>query len=242
MEHTEHKEQRSGGGDNFLPMSILVAAVLISGSILYAVNRTPGGPTPVPSAPGTDAPAPTAANNSALLAIGDRDAVIGSDSAPVTLIEYTDYQCPFCRRHFEQTEPQLVEEYVRTNKVRYVVRQFPLGFHQNAAKASEAALCAGAQGAYWKMHETLFKNGQGDGTGLALADLKRYAAELKLDTAKFNTCLDGGQMADKVANDLKNGQALGVNGTPGFFVNGTPITGAQPFSAFKAAIDAALNS
>jgi protein-disulfide isomerase len=121
------------------------------------------------------------------------------------------------------------------------VRHFPLSFHADAQKAAEAAECAAKQGKFWEMHNTLFKNGQGDGTGLKVADLKKYAAELKLDTKKFDSCLDNGDTASIVAKDQQEGSAAGVSGTPSFFVNGKQLVGAQPFTSFQAAIDAELS-
>jgi protein-disulfide isomerase len=173
-------------------------------------------------------------------ALVDDDAVKGDADAPVTIIEWSDYQCPFCERFYSQTEGQIDEQYVKTGKVKIIYRDFPLSFHQNAQKAAEAAECAGEQDKYWEMHDLLFENGQGDGTGLNTADLKKYAADLKLDTTKFDTCLDTGAMAKEVQKDFNDGQAAGIQGTPGFIVNGVPISGAQPFTAFQQVIEAQL--
>jgi len=166
----------------------------------------------------------------------DDDAVKGDLDAPVTIIEFSDYECPFCGRHYRDTLPQIISEYVDTGKVKLIFRDFPLGFHSKAQKAGEAAECAGEQGKYWEMHDKLFDNQD----ALSVDDLKAYAKELKLNTAKFDACLDNGDMEDEVKQDLADGQAAGVSGTPASFINGRFVSGAQPFSAFKKIIDEEL--
>lgn len=163
----------------------------------------------------------------------DDDAVRGPENAPVTIIEFSDYQCPFCGRA-EATINQILETY--PTQVKVIFRDFPLGFHQHAQKAAEAAECAGEQGKYWEMHDKLFENQR----ALDVDSLKKYAAEIGLDTETFNSCLDNGDMASEVQKDFQDGQAAGVSGTPTFFINGEKLVGAQPFSAFKAVIDSKL--
>jgi len=191
---------------------------------------------PAPTQPSAPA-APSAPVN---VATGSH--IKGDANAKVTIVEFSDFQCPFCKRHVQQTDSQIIKEYVETGKVKIAFRHFPLSFHQNAQKAGEASECAAKQGKFWEMHDVLFEKGQGDGAGLDVASLKQYAVDLKLDTAKFNTCLDNGETASIVQQDFKDGQAAGVSGTPAFFINGKPLVGAQPFSSFKTAIDAALVS
>lgn len=168
----------------------------------------------------------------------DDDAVKGDPNAPVTIIEFSDYECPFCGRHFRDTLPQIISEYVDTGKVKIVFRDFPLGFHDDAQKASEAAECAGEQGDenYWKMHDKLFENQQ----TLDEDSLKQYAKDIGLDTVQFDSCLDSDAMEDEVKADMEDGKIYGVSGTPAFFINGKFISGAQPFSVFKDIIDAEL--
>ena len=161
----------------------------------------------------------------------------GSKDAEVVLVGFTDYECPFCKRFFDQTEQQIIDTYVKTGKVRYSVRHFPLSFHPNAQKASEAVECAAQQGKMWEMHEAVFDNQQ----AIDVASLKRYAQQVGVDTAKFNTCLDTGATAAIVNADTAAGSQAGVSGTPSFYVNGKQIVGAQPFSSFQAAIDAELS-
>lgn len=157
----------------------------------------------------------------------------GPENAPVTIVEFSDFQCPFCSRAIGT-----VDEVTKTygDKVRLVFRQFPLDFHKQAQKAAEASLCANDQGKFWDMHDKLFANQ----SALGVDDLKKYAAELKLDTAKFNACLDSGEKAATVKADQADGSKVGVNGTPAFFINGVMLSGAQPFDEFKSVIDAEL--
>ena len=168
----------------------------------------------------------------------DDDAVKGDPNAPVTIVEFTDYECPFCGRHHDQTLPLIISEYVDTGKVKIVVRDFPLDFHVNAQKAAEAAECAGEFGddKYWDMHDKLFEEGVAGGE----QSFKQYAAEIGLNVAQFSNCLDSGQMESEVLADLQEGSSYGVSGTPGFFINGVQLSGAQPFSEFKKVIEAEL--
>ncbi len=169
-------------------------------------------------------------------------AVLGDPDAPVTIVDFSDFQCPYSRRHAEQTVPQIVENYVKTGQVRYVFKDFPLyTIHPQAQKAAEAAECAGEQGQYWPMHDRLFQ-GQDEWRQQAdpLPVLKGYAAELGLDTDTFDACLDSGQFAAEVQADVAEGMAAGVDSTPSFFVNGRPLRGALPFSEFQRVIEEEL--
>jgi len=167
----------------------------------------------------------------------DDDAFKGDKNAPVTIIEFSDYECPFCTRFYTQTLAQIQKEYIDTGKVKFVYRDFPLGFHQNAQKAAEAAECAGEQDRYFDMHDKLFENGVAGG----VASFKKFAGQIGLNQGDFDNCLDSGEMTSEVKKDFQDGQSYGVSGTPAFFVNGKLISGAQPFSAFKQMIDAELN-
>jgi len=167
----------------------------------------------------------------------DDDPVRGSENAPVTIIEFSEFECPFCGRFFQQTLPQIEENYIKTGKVRHVFRDFPLTFHQYAQKAAEASECADEQGKFWEYHDKLFENQNALDTG----SLKQYAKDLGLDTAKFNSCLDSGKMTSEVQKDFSDGAQSGVSGTPTFFINGIQIVGAQPYSAFEQLIEQELN-
>ncbi|MGA8890553.1 MAG: DsbA family protein [Anaeromyxobacteraceae bacterium] len=157
----------------------------------------------------------------------------GPATAPITIVEFSDFECPYCSRA-EETVSEVLRVY--GDKIRVVYRDLPLPNHTNAPKAAEAAHCAGEQDKYWEMHAKLFANQR----ALDVAALKGYAKDLKLDQAKFDKCLDSGAMAAKVEEGKKAGNELGINGTPAFFVNGILISGAQPFDAFKEIIDAEL--
>ena len=164
----------------------------------------------------------------------DDDPIRGPEDAPVTIIEFTDFQCPFCQRVLP-TLDQIMEEY--PGKVRIVVRDFPLDqLHPQARNAHAAAGCANDQGKFFEFHDKVFANQQ----DVSDATLKGYAKDLALDTATFNDCVDSGKYADEVQKDLEDGQEYGVSGTPAFFVNGFSISGAQPFAVFKDIIDKEL--
>lgn len=157
----------------------------------------------------------------------------GPADAKVTIVEFSDFECPFCSR-VNPAIAQVMKEY--EGKVRVVFRHFPLPMHPNAPKAAEASLCADDQGKFWEMHDALFANQQ----ALSVPDLKDYAKTIGLDQAKFDACLDSGSKAEQVAKDMSEGEAAGVTGTPAFFVNGRMLAGALPFEEFKKVIDAEL--
>ncbi|MFH1895314.1 MAG: DsbA family protein [archaeon] len=169
-------------------------------------------------------------------ASADDDTVKGAENAPVTIIEFSDYQCPFCERFYAETLPSIQQKYIDSGKVKLVYRDFPLGFHENAQKAAEAAECAGEQGKYWEMHNKIFDNQ----TAIDIVSLKQYAVQLGLNQEKFNQCLDSSAMASEVQKDFADGQKYGVTATPTFFVNNTKLVGAQPFSAFEQLIESEL--
>lgn len=250
----------SGGGDSnltstlyLLAIVILLSSIIISASVFFSVSSFSAGmgawaPTvsvqAPPSAPSPSAPSPppspsTAPRPPSAPAKIDLSGLPfqGPANAKVTVVEYADFQCPFCARAYP-TVKQLMGDY--SGKVKFYFKSYPLPFHQNAQKAAEAYECALAQGKSWEYHDKLFENGQGDGTGLNNADLKKYAADLGLDTATFNSCLDGGQMASRVAAEAAEGSRNGVSGTPTFFINGQPLVGAQPYGNFKSIIDQQL--
>jgi protein-disulfide isomerase len=157
----------------------------------------------------------------------------GPEGAPVTIVEFSDFQCPFCSR-----AKGTVDEVVKTygDKVRLVFRHFPLSFHQEAPKAAEASACAADQNKFWEYHDKLFANQ----AALKVDDLKKAAADLGLDTARFNECLDSGKKAELVKKDTAAGEKAGVTGTPAFFINGIALSGAVPAEEFKAIIDSEL--
>ncbi len=158
----------------------------------------------------------------------------GTKDAPINIVEFSDFQCPFCKS-VTATLRQLMEQYA--GKVRLVFRDFPIpGLHPLAPKAHEAARCAAEQGKFWEYHDVLFERSP----LLSPPELKRYARDLKLDGAAFDQCLDSGKQQAAIAGDVQEGQQLGVTGTPAFFINGRMLVGAQPAAAFQQIIDSEL--
>jgi len=156
---------------------------------------------------------------------------LGPETAPVTIVEFSDFECPFCLR-IHPTLKQVMDEY--DGRVRLVFRQFPLNaLHPHAQKAAEASLCAMDQGKFWEMHDAMFENQR----ELDIESLKTRASELGLDSEAFGTCLDSGMFAEQVAVDVAAGRALGVSGTPALFINGRYLSGAQPFDVIARVID-----
>lgn len=159
----------------------------------------------------------------------------GSPAARVTIVEFTDYQCPFCRRHFHATLPAILAVY--GDRIRYVIRNYPIpSLHPDAPKAAEAAECSHDQGKFWPYHDRLFRAGE-----LDQRSLKRYAVEVGLDTAAFNRCLDTGAKAPLVGRDVRDARGYGARGTPAIFVNGRLFAGARPFEVYAAYLDSLLS-
>lgn len=181
----------------------------------------------------------------------DDDPQIGDKNAKVVMIEFSDFQCPFCRRFYTQTLPDLENEYITTGKVLFVYRDFPLdSIHPGARPSAVAAECADEQGKWREYHNKIFdeQNTQGQGTvQFSNDDLKRWATEIGLNTASFNSCLDSNKYDSEVSKDFQDGSSAGVGGTPTFYI-GNPqrgyveLVGAQPYSVIKQAIDQELAS
>jgi protein-disulfide isomerase len=166
---------------------------------------------------------------------------MGDPDAPIMMVEYTDYQCPFCKRYHEETFSQILSEYVETGQVYYVVKDFPLtSIHPQAVLASQATWCADEQGAYMAMADRLFATQGQWGGGDAALVMVGYATSLGLDSAAFEACLDSNRYEERVLGNLREGAGFGVTGTPGFFINGNLVSGAYPFEAFAQALDRLL--
>jgi protein-disulfide isomerase len=181
----------------------------------------------------------------------DDDPIIGNPDAPITIVEFSDFQCPFCARFHTQTLPLLLEEYIEQDKVKIVFRDFPIqSIHPNALPASIAAECANDQNKFREMHDILFEKQNSWNrveTNDALSLFSQYASDMELDQGIFDSCLTSGKHIPEIQNDLNDGRDYGVSGTPGFFVGNDQIgfvelKGAQPFESFKKVIDAQLNS
>ncbi|TAJ83569.1 DsbA family protein [bacterium] len=175
--------------------------------------------------------------------------VKGDKNAKLTLVEFSDYQCPFCSRSFRETLPQIEKEYVLTGKLKYILRDFPIeSIHKDAFKAAEAANCAGEQGKYWEMHDRLFQNQN----QLGVEELPKHAQAIGLNGSTFQQCLDSGKQATEVRKDMEDGQKAGVQGTPTFLLGIQDsdsqaikvlrvIVGAQPYAQFKEAVESVLS-
>lgn len=225
------KEAKLSQNNLLIPGSIIAAGAIIALAVIYSGNPVPRQDINLGSAPNSPA------NPEFISDLADDDPVLGSPDAPVTVVEFSDFQCPFCEKFFQTVEPRLKEEYIKTGKVRFVYRDFPISsIHEYAQKAAEAAECADEQDKFWIYHDRVFT----EQANLNFESLKRWAADIGLDTAKFNQCLDSGKYASEVGSDLADGQKAGVAGTPGTFINNQFISGAVPYEQFKAAIDSEL--
>ncbi len=215
------------------PLNVFNAAIASAQSgETIAAAPTNEAPPSQPAAPG-DKLEPAAIDMSNFAA------AIGDPDAPVTIVEFTDYQCPFCQRHSTETMPALIANMIETGRVYYVVKDFPLdSIHAEARAGAMAARCAGEQDAYWQMHDAIFKAQsqwaeQGAGANAIFADI---AASLELDVDAFTSCQESGRYDDQVQANVDEGVSLGVRGTPFFFIDGYPINGAQPYDLFEYAI------
>ena len=216
----------------FLTFSMLRNEVSGTGT-----NKTAGTTNTAAAPTNTAGTVPTTAPTKVDIAVKDTDYIRGNADAKVTLIEYSDFECPFCAT-VRPTIDQVLEQY--GDDVRLIYRHYPLSFHPQAQKAAEASECAAEQDKFWEMHDKLFDMNTA-GT-LSLANFKKAAGELSLNQNQFDTCLDSGKYQQKVTDDLNEGTQYGVQGTPATFVNGTLVSGAVPLAQFTAAVDAALNS
>jgi protein-disulfide isomerase len=175
---------------------------------------------------------------------GDAIYVLGKSDAPLTLVEFTDYQCPFCGRFETTTFPEIKKNYIDTGKVRFILRDLPLDFHPFALKAAQSVHCAGDQGKYWEMKELVFKNQN----KIDVDSLAGYAKDLSLNGDAFKSCMADGKHLKEIGDEAKYAASLGISGTPTFVlgkavgdsVEGRVIVGAQPLAAFEAAINEML--
>jgi len=213
-----------------LPLSIIIAAVLIAGSFIYSTGKKEVA----------DKPATQEATSTPKLEINSNDVVLGDSNAPVAIINFSDFQCPFCQKFHKDSELAIREKYVKAGKVKMVFRAMTF-LGQESVWAAEADECAKDQGKFWEYHDYLFDHWNGENQGAFSKDnLKKFAADLKLSTKDFNTCFDGEKYKDAVANKQKEAQALGVRATPTIFVQDKMIQGAFPLSSFEEEISKAL--
>jgi len=181
----------------------------------------------------------------------DNDPIIGNPNAPITIIEFSDFQCPFCARFHVETLPLIMNEYINDGQVKLVFRDFPIqSIHPNALPASVAAECANEQGKFKEMHDILFENQNewnNKNADNVIISFNQYALEIGLEEEKFDSCLKNGKYVEEIQKDLDDGRAYGISGTPGFFVGNDQIgfvelKGAQPFENFKKVIDSQLKN
>jgi len=191
-------------------------------------------------------------SSSGIIAVSlDDDPVKGDPNAPIIMIEFSDYQCPFCGKFFSTTLPLIEKNYIETGKVKFVYRDFPIpSIHPNAVPAAMASECADDQGKFWEYHNKLFENQrqwQGLDVQNGIRTFEQFAEELDLDSDTFNTCLESGKYLDEVQKDFNDGVSYGVTGTPGFIIGNekigyTKMSGAQPYSVFQQLFDRLLTS
>ena len=179
----------------------------------------------------------------------DNDPIIGNSNAPITIIEFSDFQCPFCAKFHIETLPKITDEYIKEGKVKLVFRDFPIqSIHSNALLASVAAECANEQGRFKEMHDKLFENQNewnSKNTDNVIILFNQYSLEMGIEKEKFDSCLKNGKYIKEIQKDLDDGRTYGITGTPGFFIGNDKIgfielKGAHPFENFKDVIDVQL--
>jgi protein-disulfide isomerase len=214
-----------------IPISIVIAGLIIAGAIIVSIGKADIAKEIIAT---KQAAQVLPDSDEETFNISETSHIRGDFNAPITLVEFSDFECPFCGRHLP-TLNKILSDY--PNQVRLVYKHFPLGFHPNSQKAAEASECADEQGKFWEYHDKLFEN---QPTGYSLDKFKQWAKDLGLNSGKFNDCLDSGKFAQKVQADFQEGAEKGVNGTPTTFVNGQLISGALPYESFKQIIDSLL--
>lgn len=228
MHHVKDRKDREMSSK--IKASMLLPPILII-SLLMGISVGCGPATPEPP---TIAPTPTWPSQTS-----EGDPVKGSPDALVTIIEYSEFQCPFCARFVQETLPLIEENYIATGKVRLIFRNFPV--HEQAVIAAGAAVCAQEQDKFWQMHDTLFaQQEEWSGNPDFLALLEGYAKDMGLDTDQFSSCLNAQEWLAKLEKDFEAGREAGVEGTPSFFINDQAIVGAQPFETFQEVIEQEL--
>jgi protein-disulfide isomerase len=242
--------------NGYLMTLLLVLTFLIgmlTNKVILLEKELKGSPAPASTAQDT-APQPVPTEPAGPIDVSvDDDPVLGDPNAPVTMIEFSDYECPFCKRYFDQTFEKIKSEYVDTGKLKIVYRDLPLSFHDPLATLEAvAANCARAQGGdtkYFEYHDEIFTRTTSNGNGLSEEDLNTIATDVGLNLSQFTTCLDSEEQKEEVANDIADASTAGATGTPSFFIGkttssgtitATKLVGAHPFDSFKQIIEAEL--
>jgi len=243
---------------------ILTSAILVAGNSITSELSKMSGLAAAPAMvkdTGTqqqDAPAqatpqePQAPSTIKLSSVsGNAAGVLGEDNAPITIVEYSDFQCPFCRRHYTETHQQLIDTYVKTGKAKLIYKDLPLDFHPSAAMAANAARCGAEQGKFWEAHDAIFdmqqaKDPSGNTVQFSAQDVKDAVDKIAgIDATNFGSCVDSNKYASDVKASYTEGFSIGINGTPSFVIGptngeGQIVVGAQPYATFKAVIDGYL--
>ena len=232
--------------NKFTPLLIvaLVLFAFVTGSLWTKVkNLEKGGSKTVTASPTPEGQAP---EQNVILGEQDKAEILketvrvkGPENAKVTIVEFSEFQCPYCKQYNDTSYSQIMADY--GDKIRYIFRDYPLPMHNHAQEAAEASRCAGEQGKFWEYHDKLFVE-QAIWTALATTteSFNNYATTLGLNAGQFSSCLSSGKYKEEVKNDAALGQKVGVSGTPSFFINGRQLVGAQPYEAFKTIIEEEL--
>jgi protein-disulfide isomerase len=210
------------------------------GSVKAAVNtqnNLANAASPAPAAQ-QQAPDQPLSDQSWKELLNNPGAVKGSNKAKITMVEFTDFQCPFCKRHYEQTSKQIDDNFIKTGKVRLIQKMLPLPFHPNAHVAAEAARCAGDQNKYWEMHDQLFAKQEewsnlDNKTPAVKQKFDEYAKGIGINVANFDKCYESGKYKKAIDDDAALASKVGANGTPTFYINGKSLVGALPYSSFE---------
>lgn len=230
---------------------VIAIAILISGGVIQLQGVKTLGAKASPLSQVGASPLPQVEEPAGPVEVSlDDDPIIGDKNAPITMIEFSDYECPFCKRYFDQTFSDIKKDYVDTGKLKIVFRDLPLSFHDPMATTEAiAANCAREQGGdskYFQFHDEVFKRTTSNGDGLNREKIDKIAADVGLNAVNFKTCLDSEKYRDEVEKDLADASLVGADGTPTFFIGkseegnkivGTKLVGAQPYSAFKTILD-----
>jgi len=223
----------------YIPLAIVLAGLIIAGAIVFTkISESPPEKTNQKETARANSQENKEKNNGDSgieVNIGENDHVKGNPEAPITVVEFSDFQCPYCEK-FHPSMQQITKEY--PEKVRWVYKHFPLSsIHPHALSTALASECAGEQGKFWEFADKLFENSSNLGDGL----YKEIASELGLNIENFNECLSSEKYAEKIKADYQEGVRLGVRGTPTSFINGRIIPGALPYESLKIAVETLLS-